>query len=237
MNAFDGDPWSVWGGRGGNDGLWIGIDTSTIPTDCQCVRFKQKPDHCATALELQMWQTEEVGWQTVASFADLHPSRTQLLHLGPPSRVVVLDENESSDQDNDDEGENEMDSAEVLEPVEMSELFATPSKPMTKGQLADFSQRGSLQPLRSDGPFRPDANFYNAVDCDGLWVCTSKSVEPEVLQKAVKLIRSIVPLELRRCFGKFQSPRWAKDPGPMRVIILDNRTDEQAGIIPGDDVQ
>lgn len=55
-------------------------------------------------------------------------------------------------------------------------------------------------------------------------------VEREVVEEAARWIRKWVPLSLRAKFAAFRSPKWAKDPGPMRVIILDNRTNEQVCI-------
>lgn len=49
------------------------------------------------------------------------------------------------------------------------------------------------------------------------------------MEEAARCIRRWVPLSLRAKFASFRSPKWAKDPGPMRVIILDNRTNEQVG--------
>ena len=61
---------------------------------------------------------------------------------------------------------------------------------------------------------------------------TSKSCEAMVLDLACALVRRFIPLPLRRLWGEFRSPLWAKDPGPMRLVILDNRSDEQCGMIP-----
>ena len=92
-------------------------------------------------------------------------------------------------------------------------------------RLSPYSFAEGLQPAR-ETPFVPDASFYNSVNCEGLWVCTSKSVEDEVLQRACKLVRTLYSEELRQKWGEFRAPKWAKDPGPMRLIILDNRSNE-----------
>ena len=46
------------------------------------------------------------------------------------------------------------------------------------------------------------------------------------------MVRSIFPKELRSKFLQFRSPTWAIDPGPMRLIILDRQSDQQAGTTP-----
>ncbi len=80
--------------------------------------------------------------------------------------------------------------------------------------------------------FVPDSSFYNSVNVNGLWVCASKTIELEVISKCEALVRSKVPLWLLQACRSFRSARWAIDPGPLRIIILDNRFNEQAGMIP-----
>lgn len=110
--------------------------------------------------------------------------------------------------------------------------LSEPTAPLTTKTVSEFSLSSKLYPESSARPFAPDSDFYNAVCCEGLWVCTSKNVEEEVLHQACALVRAIMPRSLRECFGKFRSPLWAKDPGPMRLVILDNRSDEQVGMVP-----
>lgn len=60
----------------------------------------------------------------------------------------------------------------------------------------------------------------------------SKACGSETLPKACALVRSVITLQQRKLWGMFRSTKERKDPGPMRIVVLDNRTNEQAGIIP-----
>eukprot|EP00466_Bigelowiella_natans_P020737 jgi/Bigna1/139624/aug1.51_g14332 len=74
--------------------------------------------------------------------------------------------------------------------------------------------------------------FYHAECCEGLWVCVSHRCGKDILAKACALVRRTIPEKQRSLWGAFRSPKWAKDPGPMRIVVLDNRTNEEAGCIP-----
>lgn len=110
------------------------------------------------------------------------------------------------------------------------DLTTTPSLPLS-GKVHGCCYKSNVHPRRTE-VFVPDEDFYHTEYCEGLWVCVSKACGEDTLQRACQLIRSTVPIEQRKMWDKFQSPKWAKDPGPMRVIVLDDRTNEQAGCIP-----
>ncbi len=118
-----------------------------------------------------------------------------------------------------------------LESLSIDDFVVQPSTFPVSIIPHDVSLKSKLHPPR-ETEFVPSESFYNSICVDGLWICTSKSVEQSVLESAVALISRVIPSEQRKLWGKFRSPLWAKDPGLMRIIILDNRTDEQAGIIP-----
>jgi len=109
------------------------------------------------------------------------------------------------------------------------ELVKLSSRPLS-GEVADFSLRAALQQARPG--FTPDQNFYISENCEGLWVCASKACGWDILRRACVLVRAVIPLWQRKLWSDFVSPKWAKDPGPMRIIILDNRSNEEAGCIP-----
>lgn len=120
---------------------------------------------------------------------------------------------------------------------QVSELTRTPSSPLWI-PCHPVSLQAQLAKPR-DEAFRPDESFYNAVCVDGIWICASKSVEDVVLLRCRELVERVVPKKFRAEWQRFRSPKGFKDPGPMRIIILDNRTHEQAGCIPelGDDTK
>jgi hypothetical protein len=114
-----------------------------------------------------------------------------------------------------------------------SDLVAVPSRPL-QGKVHNCCYRSQLHDrgvLPSD-PFLPSSDFYLSEDCEGLWVCVSRACGEATLQKASQLVRSFIPEEHRRLWGQFASPLWAKDRGPMRLVVLDNVTNEQCGMIP-----
>jgi len=133
----------------------------------------------------------------------------------------------------DDEREEEADKLSPLptpgEPPRDDELLVAASRPL-RGSIADVSLSAHLHEPRPS--FVPDSSFYLAENCEGLWVCASHACGPLVLQRACALVRAVIPPWQREMWGRFMSPRGCKDAGPMRIIVLDNRTDEQAGIIP-----
>lgn len=114
-------------------------------------------------------------------------------------------------------------------PPLMEELTRPSSKALT-GHVHDVALKAALHVPRYD--FTPDADFYLSENCEGVWVCASKAAGPEVLQRCCALVRATLPLWQRELWGKFVSPKWGQDPGPMRIIILDNRSGEQANCIP-----
>mmetsp|Transcript_7014 Transcript_7014/g.11133 ORF Transcript_7014/g.11133 Transcript_7014/m.11133 type:complete len:436 (+) Transcript_7014:35-1342(+) len=107
-----------------------------------------------------------------------------------------------------------------------------PSKPM-RLDLVDnvrvFCDKHGLQPANPG--FIPDPNFYHSVNLDGLWIMSSKACGREALDNAVKLVKSYVPLKLRQLCLKWMAPL-GRPIGPMRLVILDNVTNEQAGDCP-----
>ena len=40
-------------------------------------------------------------------------------------------------------------------------------------------------------------------------------------------VRQWFPEKVRRICATFRSPKWCKDPGPLRIVILDNRSNEK----------
>eukprot|EP01060_Flectonema_neradi_P006283 TRINITY_DN1420_c1_g1_i1.p1 TRINITY_DN1420_c1_g1~~TRINITY_DN1420_c1_g1_i1.p1 ORF type:complete len:439 (+),score=35.63 TRINITY_DN1420_c1_g1_i1:48-1364(+) len=111
----------------------------------------------------------------------------------------------------------------------MTTMFAAPSAPFKQTKPPDVCFIEDCHPPRST-PFQPDDSFYNSECCEGLWVCCSKNAAKGTLEQACALVRSVFPLPLRRKFLEFRSPKWALDPGPMRLVIL--ASNEQAGCIP-----
>lgn len=110
------------------------------------------------------------------------------------------------------------------------ELTSNPSQPLA-GKVHGVCYKSNLHPGPTR-PFAPDDAFYHSENCEGLWVCVSKECGEETLRRACHLIRTCIPEGQRRMWGAFVSPTWAKDPGPMRLIVLDDRTDQQAGCVP-----
>jgi len=111
-----------------------------------------------------------------------------------------------------------------------TELVSKPSQKL-KSQIHDVCYKSRLHARRKT-PFVPDGKFYYAENCEGLWVCVSKACGKSTLTKTCKFVRARIEQAQRRLWGEFRSPKWSKDPGPMRIIVLDNRTNEQAGCIP-----
>lgn len=110
------------------------------------------------------------------------------------------------------------------------DLVTTPSKALS-GKVHGVCYKSQLQSQRTE-TFVPDETFYYSENCEGLWVCVSKACGRETLKRVCQLIRKTVPQQQRELWGNFSSPKWARDPGPMRVIVLDNRANEQSGCIP-----
>jgi hypothetical protein len=79
--------------------------------------------------------------------------------------------------------------------------------------------------------FEPDPDFYNGINCDGLWVLASKEVDKGVLKCAAELVCRYIPLELRRLCLQWRAPL-GMPQGPFRLIILDHTTNQQAGDCP-----
>eukprot|EP00927_Polykrikos_kofoidii_P005107 TRINITY_DN12038_c0_g3_i1.p1 TRINITY_DN12038_c0_g3~~TRINITY_DN12038_c0_g3_i1.p1 ORF type:complete len:582 (-),score=81.07 TRINITY_DN12038_c0_g3_i1:96-1757(-) len=111
-----------------------------------------------------------------------------------------------------------------------SECVVEPSRPL-RGRVHECCISSQLHSHRS-APFQPDPSFYLSENCEGLWVCVSRKCGDETLRRACDLVREYFPQRLRALWGAFRSPLWSKDPGPMRLVVLDNRCDEQAGIVP-----
>eukprot|EP00484_Ammonia_sp_Unknown_P017045 CAMPEP_0197025322 /NCGR_PEP_ID=MMETSP1384-20130603/5696_1 /TAXON_ID=29189 /ORGANISM="Ammonia sp." /LENGTH=760 /DNA_ID=CAMNT_0042453845 /DNA_START=21 /DNA_END=2303 /DNA_ORIENTATION=+ len=83
--------------------------------------------------------------------------------------------------------------------------------------------------------FSPDTNFYHSRNVDGLWICVSKKCEhyQRILDEATFLVKSFIPIEIRRLFLKYKHGRYRpRYVGPMRLIILSHTHNEQAGCIP-----
>jgi hypothetical protein len=115
-------------------------------------------------------------------------------------------------------------------PPSSSELVCAPSQPLCFN-LHDCCYTDRLHPPRAT-PFVPDPSFYHTENCEGLWVCVSKSCGEATLRRACDFVRSMVPETQRSLWAKFRSPKWAKDPGPMRLVVLNNISNERAGMIP-----
>ena len=111
------------------------------------------------------------------------------------------------------------------------DLISKPSQDCARYRFSNLCKPECLMPPRSTD-FVPDDSFYNSINCEGLWVCTSKQVPELVLERAAAFVRSWIPRPLRELFGRFRSTLGCADSGPMRLIILDHETNEQAGIIP-----
>ena len=83
--------------------------------------------------------------------------------------------------------------------------------------------------------FIPDHKFYHSRNVDGLWICVSRNCDnyQQILDEATFLIKSFIPIEIRRLFLKYKHGRYRrKYCGPMRLIILSHTKNEQAGCIP-----
>lgn len=83
--------------------------------------------------------------------------------------------------------------------------------------------------------FVPDDSFYASRNVDGLWVCVSRNCEQyeQILNEATFLIKSFIPIQIRRLFIKYKHGRYRpKYVGPMRLIILSHSVNERAGCIP-----
>eukprot|EP00929_Paragymnodinium_shiwhaense_P100429 TRINITY_DN6274_c0_g1_i3.p1 TRINITY_DN6274_c0_g1~~TRINITY_DN6274_c0_g1_i3.p1 ORF type:complete len:563 (+),score=64.83 TRINITY_DN6274_c0_g1_i3:82-1770(+) len=193
-----------WGGRKDcQDTFWIGA-TFDKPVQVTRVAFKEPNMNHAAEEELLQWQDESGSWQT--------------------HRAVANEEREEAD--------------EPVPPVpplngpppNAAFLTAIPSQPM-KGPAVDYSLKSALQEPRQ-AEFRPDPDFYLAENCEGLWVCVSKACGEEVFRRVCAFVRELIPEWQRRLWLRFVSPKGFKDPGPMRLIILDNRSGEEAGCIP-----
>lgn len=107
-----------------------------------------------------------------------------------------------------------------------------PSCPMRQdlvNVLKDFCFVENTQEPNTD--FEPDPNFYNGINCDGLWVLASKEVDTRVLKCAAELMCRFIPLELRRLCLHWRAPL-GMPRGPFRLIILDPETNQQAGDCP-----
>jgi len=104
-----------------------------------------------------------------------------------------------------------------------------PVDPEVEEGMSDFCRVSGTQEPNID--FEPDPDFYNAINADGLWICASKEVDERVLQRAAELVCRYIPVELRGLFLKWRSPH-DSPVGPMRLVILDNITGQQAGDCP-----
>ena len=116
------------------------------------------------------------------------------------------------------------------------ELVSKPSRPL-KGEIHGCCYKARIHCNISsnndnNSALIPDLSFYHYENCEGLYVCVSHACGLETLHEASALIRSLIPEEHRKLWSQFRSPKWAKDCGPMRLIVLDNRTKERAGMIP-----
>ena len=83
--------------------------------------------------------------------------------------------------------------------------------------------------------FIPDHKFYHSRNVDGLWICVSRNCEnyQQILDEATFLVKSFIPIEIRRLFLKYKHGRYRpKYVGPMRLIILSHTAKEEAGCIP-----
>jgi len=83
--------------------------------------------------------------------------------------------------------------------------------------------------------FIPDPKFFHSRNVDGLWICVSRNCEnyQQILDEATFLVKSFIPIEIRRLFLKYKHGRYRrKYVGPMRLIILSHSNNEQAGCIP-----
>eukprot|EP00930_Biecheleria_cincta_P096304 TRINITY_DN88175_c0_g1_i1.p1 TRINITY_DN88175_c0_g1~~TRINITY_DN88175_c0_g1_i1.p1 ORF type:complete len:412 (-),score=59.26 TRINITY_DN88175_c0_g1_i1:140-1321(-) len=116
-------------------------------------------------------------------------------------------------------------------PDAAGEVFVVPPSKMPDGSVHTCSYTAALCDPR-ETPFEPDPDFYLSENCEGLWVCVSKGCGEETLHRACKLVRAAFKPEVRELWGQFRSWKGCADPGPMRIIVLDNRTDEYAGMIP-----
>ena len=98
--------------------------------------------------------------------------------------------------------------------------------------MHDCCYRNKLHACSDGNDFVPDSEFYFSCNCEGLCVCVSRSSGEETLARACRLVRRMIPPAQRQLWSLFRSPLWAKNKGPMRLVVLKDQTDEQAGGIP-----
>lgn len=218
-NNNNNNPHSYWGGRRNGGDFWIGGE---FPTDTEVTRVQiQEMNHRAKdPMEIQFEVKRQGEWTRVWTTPAIrnHPSSSQ----------------QQRKQSNVDETSKDVVTSAIIWQPEKpapndSDLVTRPSRPLM-GQVHSACYTSQLQPPRTT--FVPDDAFYHSQNCEGLWVCVSKECGVETLEKACRLVRRTIPLSQRNLWGHFRSPRWARDPGPMRLIVLDNRTNQQAGSIP-----
>jgi hypothetical protein len=107
-----------------------------------------------------------------------------------------------------------------------------PSQPLHDELMRSLQDFCFVETTQEPNPdFSPDPTFYNAINADGLWILASKQVDERVLQRAADLMRNFIPIEIRRLFLQWRAPR-NMPQGPFRLVILDHKTNQQAGDCP-----
>jgi hypothetical protein len=107
-----------------------------------------------------------------------------------------------------------------------------PSHPMRSDLVDSLKSFCFVETTQEPNPdFEPDPTFYNGINCDGLWVLASKEVDERVLKCAAELMCRYIPIELRRLCLQWRAPL-DMPQGPFRLIILDPKTNQQAGDCP-----
>lgn len=206
----------MWGGRPDRHGrLFLGAAFDE-PVRVRAVRFSQPSErHWSAEVALEYWRDEspEPAW-VLRRFVQLGGNGAcNEAQVSEPFVGMFHDE-----------------AASDGEPPDEKDLTVDPSQPLTMA-VHDVCYKSRLQARCADD-FVPDPGFYLAENCEGLWVCVSQACGEETLQRACALVRAMYPPEHRRLWGEFVSPAWARDPGPMRLVVLDNRSGEQMGMIP-----
>mmetsp|Transcript_21947 Transcript_21947/g.33289 ORF Transcript_21947/g.33289 Transcript_21947/m.33289 type:complete len:435 (+) Transcript_21947:252-1556(+) len=206
-----------WGGRvDGNGEFWIGgiFDANiTSVKVLETSRVHRASDPYAIIFEKKGEDGKK--WETVSSVT-VKPKNAEI-------NGVELQTNKDKD--------TKVEKWEPIGPTPTDEELTTkPSKPLS-GKVHGVCYKSNLH-CPPPNTFAPDEAFYYSENCEGLWVCCSKACGQETLERVCKFVRAVVPPEQRAMWGRFRSPKWAKDPGPMRLVVLDNRTNERAGVIP-----
>jgi len=159
------------------------------------VHFKETSDeHCAKdgVISMQRWSAKDCNWIDV--------------------RYVSLEER------SDILGSGIIRSGKVPLP---SELVSQPSRNLTCS-VHDCCLIHKIYPIGASEQFSPDDSFFLSENCEGLWVSVSHACGVETLRRASSLVRSLIPEAQRAKWLQFRSPKWAKNAGPMRIIVLDN---------------